>query len=86
MTLITILSGNNSLGKALTALKERDYMTFCKKCGKLAGLFHVQVKFLPDVVQDFLIKTGKVSIADASNIANVIRNSEDEILKFMNYR
>jgi hypothetical protein len=75
-----------TLGEILAALNKGDYKTFCFKCAKLCMSFNVDIKFLPDVVQDFLIEKAGFSIADASNIANVIRNSEDEILKFMNYR
>lgn len=72
----------NTLYEALDALSKGDYVTFVKKCAKLCTQFHVDVEFLPDVVQEYLIKAG-FSVVEASNIAEIIANSEDEILKFV---
>jgi hypothetical protein len=72
----------NKLSEALDALSKGDYVTFVKKCAKLCTLFPVYVEFLPDVVQEYLIEAG-LSAVEASNIAEIIANSEDEILKFV---
>jgi hypothetical protein len=73
------------LAEALTALNKGDCKTFCIKCAKLCTLFHVEVEFLPDIVEKYLIKAG-FSMVDASNVAKIIADLEYEILKFMGYR
>jgi hypothetical protein len=71
-----------TLGTGLEALSEGDY----RKAAKQFANLDIEVEFLPEAIQDLLIKKAGFSIEDASNIAEAVDGLESEILKFASTR
>jgi hypothetical protein len=74
------------LGEGLEALNKGNYIKAAQKFANLASLLHIEIEFLPDVIQDLLIKKAGFSIEDASNVAKAVGGMESDILKFSTTR
>ena len=75
-----------ALGEGLDALYNGDYIKAASKFASLAKLLHVEIEYLPDVIQELLEKKAGFSSEDAINIAEAIRSLESDILKFSTTR
>ena len=75
-----------ALGEGLDALYARDYTKAAQKFANLASLLHVEIEFLPDVIQDLLEEKAGFSSEDASNVAEAVRSLEGDILNFATTR
>jgi hypothetical protein len=75
-----------ALGEGLDALYVGDYTKAARKFANLASLLHIEIKFLPDVIQDLLVKKAGFSSEDASNVAKAVRSLEGDIFNFATTR
>jgi hypothetical protein len=70
----------NLLTKGLDAIDKGNYIGAASNFAQLSSVLNIHVRYLPDVVENFLIEGG-IPITDAHNAKLSIQNIEDMIIK-----